>query len=153
MDDDNVLTSAECMLCFESISGTELRGCELCKKEWCNSCDSRWRVARMSASLLPTCPFCRKRLDSEETVVLQEVVLAEEQLDRLMISLMRWLSYVLLTVVLLLLPLVEAYLTDTDELFMAYFCLILFIFLFLCCHYINKNATDDDHDEEVLSIV
>jgi len=85
--------------------------------------------------------------------VLQEVVLAEEQLDRLMISLMRWLSYVLLTVVLLLLPLVEAYLTDTDELFMAYFCLILFIFLFLCCHYINKDATDDDHDEEVLSIV
>ena len=116
-DDDNdlekalseVFTPSECMICFEDIVRIgELCICKNCKKEWCRSCDISWRVTRMSASLLPTCPFCRKRLESlvvleEETrSATRESVIIEQQLfNRLMMSLIKWISYVMLAMVLL----------------------------------------------------
>lgn len=151
-----VFTPSECMLCFEDIVRIEqLCVCENCKKEWCSSCDISWRVTRMSASLLPTCPFCRKRLDS--LVVLEEqtraasresLITDEEILDRLMSSLIKWISYVMLAVVLLILPLVQVYFTESEEAFLAYFCLILFVFIFLCCQYMKRIERVEEEEDD-----
>lgn len=137
---------AECMLCFEVISSTtELRGCDLCGKQWCSICDNRWRLARMNAALFPTCPFCRKRL---YTGLLEEQVL-EEQLERPIISLFQCFLYIAFAIIILLLPVFEAYLAETDELFICYFCLTLFVFLFLCCYYIHKGIEEVEDEETI----
>ena len=165
MSDDNdlekalepqVFTPSECMICFENIIRIEeLCVCENCKKEWCISCDISWRVTRMSASLLPTCPFCRKRLESlvvlreEARTVTRESVITDQQLfDRLMMSLIKWISYVMLAIVLIILPVVQVYFTENEEAFLSYFCLILFIFIFLCCQYMKRvERAEEEHDD------
>ena len=148
-----VFTPLECMLCFEDIvSIEELCMCENCKKEWCSSCDISWRVTRMSASLLPTCPFCRERLQSlvvleEETrTASRESDIIEQDFDRLMISLIKWISYLMLAIVLIILPMVQVYFTESEEAFLAYFCLILFVFIFLCFQYMKKFEREDDEE-------
>jgi len=73
-----------------------------------------------------------------------------------MLAFLRWISYLLLAIVLMLIPLVEAFLTDSDEAFLAYFCLILFVFVFLCYHYVHVHCpddADDADDDAVLSVV
>jgi hypothetical protein len=77
--------------------------------------------------------------------------------DRLIVRLVQILSYVLLAMVLLLLPLVESYLTSSDELFLAYFCMILFVFVFLCCHYVKRHCpnyiSDDAEDDDDMAVL
>ena len=143
----------ECMLCFEE--RIDHAACEHCGKEWCLACDSQWRIAQHSASLPPTCPFCRKGLHRllPEPRPASPYVNSPDFVDRLVTKIIQLLAYVLLAMVLLLLPLVESYLTQSDELFLAYFCLVLFVFVFLCCHYVNRHcplseAYEDDDDEE-----
>ena len=134
----------ECMLCFEDISAVELRGCESCKKEWCSSCDIRWRVTRMSASLLPTCPFCRKRLRLEQDVADEGELIRDQDLhDRLMVAIIKYFSYLFLALVFFMLPLVEAYVTESDEAFLAYLCLVVFIFVFLLCCHLNRGRDEE----------
>jgi amino acid permease len=109
----------------------------------------------MSASLLPTCPFCRKRLESlvvlreEARTVTRESVITDQQLfDRLMMSLIKWISYVMLAIVLIILPVVQVYFTENEEAFLSYFCLILFIFIFLCCQYMKRvERAEEEHDD------
>lgn len=145
----------ECMLCFEEV--VDRSACETCGKEWCLACDYRWRLAQHNASLAPTCPFCRKelrRMFPEPSVPLP-VDSTADFFDRLMTKIIQLIAYVLLSMVLLLLPLVENYLNQSAELFLAYFCLILFVFVFLCCQYINRHCplSDPDDDEERTAVL
>jgi len=146
-------STKECMLCFEEAE-EPLTGCAECKKAWCMECDVRWRITRAGHALLPSCPFCRHRLESLSTDP-PVAPTTQPVMDRIMISLLRWISYLLLAIVLMLIPLVEAFLSQSDEAFIAYFCLILFVFVFLCCHYVHVHCPDgrDDDDEAVLSVV
>lgn len=154
---------SECMLCLEQINALEvLRGCRHCKKEWCNVCDLRWRITQTSASLIPTCPFCRKRLEALSTeqsnyaARLRGTVHEDELFDKFLISMLKWISYLVLALVLLLLPFLEAYLTQEDnnnEAFVAYVFLILFVFVFLACHYRRVGrSTEDEEDGSHLTV-
>lgn len=147
----------ECMLCLEELDEAleSLQGCAHCGKQWCTTCDLRWRITQTSASLLPTCPFCRKRLhalstEQSDEAARQRRILTEQQLfDKLLISLLKWISYLMLALVLILLPFVEAYLTNENEAFVAYFFLILLVFLFLACHYRRAGRrTVDEEDSD-----
>lgn len=141
----------ECVLCFGALSDqplTNRAGCDSCQKEWCVECDLRWKLTRTQASLAPTCPFCRTSLDPPRTPSPDP-----DPIVRVLDPLLRIIAYLLLALVLLLLPLVEAYLTNSDEAFFAYFCLILFVFLFLCCHGLQLHcpAEEEEPPEDALS--
>ena len=118
----------------------------------------RWRITQYNASLAPTCPFCRKELhrllpephaysNGPNPVDLRS---SDDFVDRLIMRMVQLLAYVLLGLVLLLLPLVESFLTQSDELFLAYFLLIVFVFVFLGCHYVHRYCplSDDDADDD-----
>lgn len=95
--------------------------------------------------MLPECPTTTRRPLTEDDIF-----------DRLIVRLVQILSYVLLAMVLLLLPLVESYLTSSDDLFLAYFCMILFVFVFLCCHYVRRhcpNYVSDDAEDDDMAVL
>lgn len=150
--------AAECTLCFEGKPC--LAGCDHCGKRWCLDCDFRWRITRTSSSLVPSCPFCRNELERmlpECPTTTRRPLTEDDIFDRLIVRLVQILSYVLLAMVLLLLPLVESYLTSSDELFLAYFCMILFVFVFLCCHYVKRHCpnyiSDDAEDDDDMAVL
>lgn len=148
------LALEECTLCFESKPC--FAGCEHCEKHWCLDCDFRWRITRLTSSLSPSCPFCRTELERilpESPPRTPRRTLTEDDIfDRLILRLVQILSYVLLAMVLLLLPLVESYLTSSDDIFLAYFSIVLFVFVFLCCHFVKRqcpNYISDDAEDDM----
>lgn len=46
-----IMQMTDCPVCFESLSGKTLHGCDLCKKQICSSCFFNLRVL--------LCPMCR----------------------------------------------------------------------------------------------
>ena len=144
----------ECMLCFEdSSNGT---ACEHCSKEWCLDCDYRWRLTQHSASLPPTCPFCRKELRRllPEPRPVSHYIDSPDFVDRLVTRMIQ------------LLPCSARARAPSSAFggefsytvrraFSGLLCLVLFVFAFLCCHYMNRHCplSDDDDETAVLSRV
>ena len=152
------LPTFECILCFECFpSDSDRSGCSNCTKEWCRGCDLRWRIEQTCSALLPSCPFCRQPLPPlivEETTRSRYYTrdrLEGDFIDRFITVFIHLMSYLILALVLCMLPIIESFLSSSDEIFFAYFCLVLFVLIFLCCHLVHHRrcqCVDEEEEEE-----
>ena len=59
--------TVECVICFEE--ATKLEVCLSCNQTSCVECTKQWRGQQLKEELIPSCPFCRHKEKSDETVV------------------------------------------------------------------------------------
>ena len=137
------------MLCFEGSVGDEFcPRCPQCNKQWCTICDLRWRLSQRHASIQATCPFCRQplaRYDSPTVFVRAH----RRRVHPVVTKLVRLLSCMLLLMVLLLLPMMDAYMENAQTEVYVYVGFVIFIGLFLLCYVMNRSGLESDEDDTI----
>lgn len=132
------------MLCFEP-SVVSPR-CPQCDKQWCSICDVRWRLSQRKASIQATCPFCRQSLMQFDSPTVF-VSTRRRGLHPFFTKLLRVFSCILLILILLFLPMLDAYMESEQQVEVyVYIGLIFFLALFLLCYFMNRAGLEGDFD-------
>ena len=142
----------ECMLCFEEYVGSEFcPRCTQCNKQWCTMCDLRWRLSQRYASIQATCPFCRQSLARYDSPTVFVRAHRRRAVPPIVTKLARLLSCILLLMILLLLPIIDAYMKNAQPEVYVYIAFVILIGLFLLCYFMNRAGLEEDDTIAVLS--
>ena len=147
----------ECLLCFTLVSTNDgfAKPCRKCNKRWCVDCEKMWQNRQMEEGLPFSCPFCRETRRPITPLHLPPPAIGREEVvdeidRRILFAILRWLLLLFIILMLVLLPVLESYLQNNDEIIYAYglllaLVLVLFCYQTSCC---GIMVPDDDDDED-----
>jgi len=141
----------ECMLCFEEyVVGYEFcPRCTQCNKQWCTMCDLRWRLSQRYASIQATCPFCRHTLTRYNSPTVFVRAHPRRAVSPIVTKLARLFSCIFLLMILLLLPILNAYIENGQTEVYVYIAFVILIGLFLLCYFMNRAGLEDGEDDTI----